>query len=159
MFKLLKKSASNKVVDAESKQQNQYPEIVTEIHKEFDTAGEKLLQQAIEILDDCKLKDKKKGKLLFQLGFINTPQAKEVQEIEQKEKLAQENADLIKYYSEKYPFNKFVSEEIMEQICKKYKLVCGNVSLYKGFVPADKLKLIADFKINSKDTAVNMEYW
>lgn len=136
-----------------------YPEIVHTIHREFNTAGEKLLYEAEAILADCKLKDKEKGKLLNALGFKNTPQAKEAIEIERKEKEAENNAKLVNYYSQKYPLNKFITEDIVKQICEKYGLVCGDVSLYKGFVPQSKLHEIANFKLRKEDEIPFTAYW
>lgn len=131
--------------------EHKYPAIVEEIHNEFNTAGEKILQEALSILEDCKSQDKEKGKLLSKLGFVNTPQAKMVSEVEAKEVQAKENAELVRYYSMKYPFNKFITENIVKKICEKYNLVCGDVSLYRGFVPADKLKQIESFKLREED--------
>lgn len=149
MFNFKKKETAPKevlVVD--------YPEIVHTIHREFNTAGEKLLQEAEAILADCKLKDKEKGKLLNALGFKNTPQAKEAIEIERKEKEAENNAKLVNYYSQKYPLNKFITEDVVKKICEKYGLVCGGVSLYKGFVPQNKLQQISEFNLKDDDKGV-----
>ncbi len=128
-----------------------YPEIVTQIHDAFNQAGEKMLNEAVTILNNCKLKDKEKGRLLSALGFFNTPQAREVSEIEIAYKKAEKNAELVNYYSRRYPLNKFITEDIVKQICLKYNLVFGDVSLFKGFVPKEKLEMIANFKLQNND--------
>ena len=147
MFKLFKK---------QQPMETKYNQVIEQIHHEFNTAGDQLLQEAIGILADSKLKDKHKGKLLARLGFVNTPQAKETLDAERAEKQAEETANLVHYYSQKYPFNKFINEEAVKKICSKYNLVCGDVSLYKGFVPADKLEIISNFKISYSDTKMTV---
>lgn len=146
MFNILKKQPQPKEVLVAD-----YPEIIHQIHNEFMCAGEQILKDAERIIADCKLKNMDKGKQLMQLGFINTPQAKEVIETGRKEALAQQNAVLVQYYWKNYPLNKFITESAVEHICKKYGLVCGDVSLYKGFVPEKKLKEIASFSIKDTD--------
>lgn len=136
--------------------EHKYPEIITEIHREFETAGDKLLQESLEIISTCSVTNKDKGRLLAQLGFTNTPQAKELLDVESKENSAKENAELVRYFSRNYPLNKFITENVVGEICKKYNLICGDVSCFKGFVPETKLKIIADFKVKDQDRVVGI---
>ena len=76
----------------------------------------------------------------------------ELEPIRQKIELTKEQVELINYYKVQYPFNKFITTEQVEQICKKYGLVYGDVSLYKGFVPEKNLKEIESFKLKREDT-------
>jgi hypothetical protein len=50
-----------------------------------------------------------------------------------------------------YPNNKFITEDQVKSICEKYGLICGDIGMYKGFVPENKLEIIEQFKINDKD--------
>ncbi len=125
---------------------SKYAPEIEQIHNEFNIAGETLLKEALSVLEDCKTKDLAKGELLASLGFTQTPQAKAVEEIKTKKVLAEQTAKLIQDYSFKYPNNKFITEDMVGEICKKYNLVCGDVSLYKGFVPQENLKEISKFK-------------
>lgn len=134
--------------EPEMVQEGNYPAIVEQIHNEFNTAGENLLEEANKVLEQCKKVDKEKGKLLSSLGFENTPQAMVVEETMQKEKLALSVAETVKMVARKYPFNKFITEDIVKQICKKYNLVFGDVSQFKGFVPQKNLDEITRFLKN-----------
>ena len=71
-----------------------------------------------------------------------------VEETMQKEKLALSVAETVKMVARKYPFNKFITEDIVKQICKKYNLVFGDVSQFKGFVPQKNLDEITRFLKN-----------
>jgi len=128
-----------------------YSSEIEQIHHEFETAGDTLLSESIAILGQCTKVDKEKGKLLTSVGFINTREAKIVSEAEQKEKDATTMAELVRKYQFAYPNNKFITESMVAQICKKYGLVCGSVELYKGFVPKDKLEMIKKFSLKKED--------
>lgn len=76
----------------------------------------------------------------------------ELEPLREKINLSKEQIELVNYYKVQYPFNKFITTEQVEQICKKYGLLYGNVSLYKGFVPEKNLKEIESFKLKKEDT-------
>lgn len=152
MFNLFKKSENNQPkVDVIVEKKSKYPTIVDEIHNEFFTAGDKILEEANGILAECKAKDVQKGKRLASLGFTKAPQAVQALETESLLISTKEVAELVSYYSIHYPNNKFITEQQVKQICEKYSLVCGNVSMYKGFVPENKLSLIENFKLKDND--------
>ena len=152
MFNLFKKSEEQpKVETLVVEKKSKYPTIVDEIHNEFFTAGDKILEEANGILAECKAKDVQKGKRLASLGFTKALQAVQALEIESLLISTKEVAELVSYYSIHYPNNKFITESQVKQICEKYSLVCGNVSMYKGFVPENKLSLIENFKLKDKD--------
>lgn len=150
MFKLFKKTVSNKNIVAE-KNITSYPKIVDEIHNEFYKAGEQILQEVTCLLKELEQKDLKKGKRLAVVGFVKTREA--IAAIENKTKLAttKEVAELVMYYNTNYPNNKFITEEQLKAICEKYGLIFGDISMYKGFVPENKLSLIEDFKLKKED--------
>jgi len=133
------------------KETPKYPEIVEQIHNEFFTAGDTILGEAKKLLEELEVKDLEKGKRLAAAGFSKTREAVVAVETENKLATTKEIADLVMYYQVNYPNNKFITEEQVKQICEKYGLVCGDTSMYKGFVPESKLALIEMFKLNKKD--------
>lgn len=145
MFNLFKKPEVQKTTI------NSYPVEVLEIHNEFNTAADRLIEEANQILKEGEKKDFEKVDRLKSLGFIKANQVSELEPIRQKIELTKEQVQLINYYKVQYPFNKFITTEQVEQICKKYGLVYGDVSLYKGFVPEKNLKEIESFKLKTKD--------
>lgn len=150
MFNLFKKTQKKESVSF-YKKQKKYPEVVEEIHSEFYSASEKILQEATQILKDLEKKDLDKGNRLANVGFNNTREA--VTAISDKRLLenTKEIADLVMYYNLNYPNNKFITESQVKVICEKYGLVFGDTSMYKGFVPESKLSLIENFKVKEKD--------
>jgi hypothetical protein len=126
-------------------------EMVEEIHNHFYTAAEKLLASAKEVLADCEARDLKKGERLLKLGFRNTPQAIEKIKTKEVSEKAEKLAKHIQHYTYHYPNNKFITQSMVQEICKNYGLVCGDVELYKGFVPVDKLEEIEKFVLREED--------
>lgn len=159
MFNLFKKSAQlaaqlsapSVIINEQPQGGRDYPEVVTQIHKEFHEAGDRILDQANLVLNGSDRSQIEKGKLLTELGFVNTKQAKDAETKIGEEKQAKEDAKLVTYYGQKYPCNKFITEVAVGKICSKYNLVCGDVSLFSGFVPADKLNQIKNFKVDNGD--------
>lgn len=119
-------------------------EVIAEIHNEFDTAGEKLLQEAKAIIAET---DCDKGERLKSLGFSS---AKPVQE-SNVAKMNKKLAETIEYYRQYYPHNKFITEAVVEAICKKYNLLCGQVSSYIGDVPEKNVREMESFKLHKED--------
>ncbi len=118
--------------------------IILQIHNEFDTAPDRLLQQAIQILEqegnakiELESQITEKVKRLEKLGFIKNDAVVKKQEIDtiasKKEaviKLTTQEAEGIKYYSKRYPFLKFLTESELDRICEKYGLIyCTNFLL------------------------------
>lgn len=136
MFKLFRKKVDTQAV-------------IAKIHNEFDTAGEKLLMEAKRILSQDV--DIDKGERLKKIGFSSTKAVTEAEETLKQKKDSEELAKLIEYYRQWYPSNKFITEEIVEAICKKYNLLCGDASRYKGDVPDKNLKEIEQFKLRDEE--------
>ena len=156
MFETLKKTFLGKNFlsepkISEKKQVSSYPAEVLEIHNEFNTAADKLLEEANQLLKEGEKKDFEKVDRLKSLGFVKANQVAELEPIRQKIELTKEQVELINYYKVQYPFNKFITTDQIESICKKYGLVYGDVSLYKGFVPEKNLKEIESFKLKNKE--------
>lgn len=134
--------------------------IIEEIHESFYGEVSKLLAQA-KIFNNVESNKQHlidKSKKLKELGFTNT---KEIQiaekEIEKLNKFKEENKEkeklieTINYFSFHYPHKKFITEESVKKICKKYNLVYGEVFRFMGVVPLENLKEIQDFKIKDVD--------
>lgn len=116
------------------------PNIVEQIHNEFDTASLNTLTEVKTILSKS---NHDKAARLLNVGF---KMAKGVEIIKDAD-----TAKSIEDYFVRYPNNKFITEDQVKNICKKYRLVCAPISRYKGFVPELKLKQIESFSINSED--------
>lgn len=134
---------------------NTYPAIVHEIHNEFLTAGDRILDEAKEILAQTNTTSAGKAKRLSALGFVSVPEVVNVKNEEQKIAMSKRMADLVEYYKMNYPHNKFITESAVKQICEKYGLLFGDVSMYKGFVPESKLKAIELFSLRGKEKATH----
>jgi len=128
-----------------------YPKEVEEIHHEFETAADKLLEEAKSIITEASTKNVDKVIRLEILGFKQAGQVAEFKPLMQKAELSKEQIELINYYKREYPFNKFIDEEGVKSICHKYNLVCGDVGRFKGFVPEVNLKQIERFKLKAAE--------
>lgn len=143
MFKLFRKArqAFQPKIDVNT--------LVAEIHNDFDTATERLLNEAKEILS--KGIDTAKGEQLRSLGFTSSkPSVDSALDIKQKQDNEQ-LANHIEYYQTYYPNNKFITELEVEKICKKYGLLSGGAEYYTGDVPDKNVKEIASFKLRDED--------
>lgn len=130
-------------------------EIIKEIHKSFYTEIDRLLAEsgAPSLVESDKNALIEKSKRLENIGFSRS---KEVKEADVKINSSNHYNKLIKaleYFSMKYPNYKFITEDIVKNICKKYKLRCFQVVQYKGTVPDKNIKHIEEFKIQDEDMA------
>lgn len=125
--------------------------LIAEIHNEFDTSTERLLNEAKDILSKIDNATNEKVNRLKNLGFRQSKAVSENEETILKEKKSKEVADSIMYFNQWYPYNKFITEEEVKSICLKYKLVCAEVRLYKGDVPDKNLLEIESFKLREED--------
>jgi len=123
--------------------------VIAEIHESFDTASEKLLNEAKAILNGSY--DIEKGERLKNIGFTSAKKAVEATELVDKKQKNEELAKLIEYYQLHYPNNKFITEEKVKEICQKYGLLCGETKYYKSDVPEKNLSEIENFKLKEKD--------
>lgn len=125
--------------------------VIAEIHNEFDTAEERIAQQANSLLAELKIPTEtsieEKAKRLRKLGFVSTKEVEEAQILEEKRKKqatlyvnTKEQAKLLMYYKRTYPFQKFLTEQELQRICDKYNLIYAPVHRYKEAVPSKNLK-------------------
>jgi len=131
-----------------------YPKDVIQIHHEFNTAADSLIVEANVIISEAATKDVKKVSRLEALGFKQAGQVTELKPLIQKAELSKEQLELLAYYRREYPFNKFITEDQVKNICHKWNLVCGEVNRFKGFVPEKNLKEIENFVIKNNDSDV-----
>lgn len=80
--------------------------------------------------------------MLKDLGFVNSETVKEANKIKQRKEtinqtiqLTKLQVDTIKELKQKYPFEKFITVEELNRICKKYNLIYAPVSKYIRDVP------------------------
>lgn len=129
-------------------------ELVEQIHREFYTASERLMQEAKVLLSQAPQNLMEKGDRLKALGFVNARVSREAEIV--KERLVEQEKILksINDYAIKYPLDKFITEDEVKAICRKYNLVYGEISLYKGDVPDKNLLEIENAtKLRPEDEA------
>lgn len=158
MFKIFKEKIKEAVFNKEAiiselpvLASKMYPKEVLEIHHEFNTAADKLLEEAQAIINKGSTKNVNKVNRLESLGFKQANEVSELKPLLHQVKLSKEQIEFVNYYKREYPFNKFITEEQVKAICHKYNLVCGNVGIFKGFVPEKNLREIENFKLKEKD--------
>lgn len=118
----------------------QVQQTIAEIHNEFFTAGDKILKEALDILEPNKfLMDK--ARILERAGFKSSVEVVKAKSLS----VTQEQADIIKQYQVCFPNNKFITDEQVKTINEKYGLVCAPIDRYTGFVPMSKLENISKF--------------
>jgi len=124
---------------------------VEQIHAEVDSARHRLLEEARRIITENKT-DFSKTDRLVRLGFVNSSEV-----VENKKKLStlslnREQAEIISYYIETYPFLKFLTEGEFDRICEKYNLIHAPVKNYTQSVPEKNLGEIEKSQpLHSKD--------
>lgn len=123
--------------------------VIEAIHNEFDLAGDKLLAEAKEIL--AANIDTSKGERLRSLGFSNSKAATDAKTITDMKNRNREIAERVEYFKTYYPSYKFITEEMVEAICKKYGLICGDCSYYIGDVPAKNVSEMERFNLRDED--------
>lgn len=128
------------------KTENQYPKVVQDIHREFLTAGDELLKVVEGMLNEHTEAHNQKIQRLQNVGFTEVPEVKKWNKVS----VSYEFANLIQSYKIRYA-NKFITDEQVKAICKKYNLICAPVSRFKGFVPDVNLRQIESFKLQEKD--------
>jgi len=136
------------------KKQKSEKEIIEEIHNEFDTAPDRLLERALEIIQnesnqkvvlESAVEDK--ANRLEKLGFIKNGLVARKKEIEQRNNekdkvvdLTLQQSNLLKYYKDSYPFIKTITIDELDRICGKYGLIYAPVNHYKYPVPEKNLE-------------------
>lgn len=144
--------------------------LIDEIHNEFDTAPQRILEQALDIINkesnvkiELQSKIVEKALRLKFLGFEKNALVHNLshteREIKKSEGLIDMNAEMahrVKYYTSTYPFLKFLPESELDRICDKYGLVYAPVKHYKMPVPEKNLYEIENSqRLNPSDAQKN----
>lgn len=124
---------------------------IQKIHKEFDTASEKALAEAKQIVAAPATIDTAKIERFQKLGFTSGKPIKDAEEGFNKTHGAFKLIAAIEYFKSHYPFQKFITEKQIEIICKKYGLLYGDASQYSGDIPEKNLSEIEAFKLRDED--------
>jgi hypothetical protein len=123
--------------------------VIAEIHESFDSASEKLLNEAKAILAGSY--DIEKGERLKKVGFTSAKKVVEANSIISEKNNSKELAKLIEYYQTHYPNNKFITEDKTKEICQKYGLLCGEIQYYISDVPEKNLSEIEAFELRESE--------
>lgn len=129
--------------------------IVEKIHNEFysmDAVIDTKLQK--EIKDAYDTDKQELYESMTNLGFKNSKlnNTFDSKKLQQKEELN----DLLNEYSVSYPGYKFITDEKIQELCKKYNLLLCSPDLYIGDIPLKNQKDIANFK--SKHPEIKMSF-
>jgi hypothetical protein len=155
MFNIFKKRQSANGTMTEAIRDVLLPSVrnkVERIHNEFETASDRALAEAQAIINSSvETKREELGLLLKDVGFINSKLAREVEARREKISMSKQRAEIIAKYAQKYPQYKFIFRDQVEEICKKYNLVCGEVDLYTGNVPEKNIREMVSFKVMEED--------
>jgi len=125
---------------------------VAEIHEEIDEACVAFLNQISEILKEEDEKDLEHASELKRLGFWATPNVKKYNQlIADKEEAERARAAYLRY-NISYP-EKFITEKMVEAICKKYGLLLGDTGHFVGEIPKKNVEELIEFskRVKSDD--------
>lgn len=134
---------------------------VEQIHTEFDSGEQRILDECDRILAELKIPTEsqleRKAKLAQELGFHNSQVVSEAKvfadnrkQIEKTLFVTNEQASLIRYYKEQYPFEKFITIDELKRICEKYGLIHAPVVNYIKDIPEKNLLEIKNAKKRDK---------
>lgn len=123
--------------------------IIQEIHSAFSSA-ESILTDRLEREERMRKQiDPEKLKSIAALGFTATREVKMSSPQEQAK--AKELRMYVDHYRLHYPGNKFITEDAVTEICKKYGLVHAPVSCYTDSIPSKNMDEIISFKVMKED--------
>lgn len=114
---------------------------VIAIHNTIDTASENALAEAIKIIERTRA-TKHDGDIanrLSNIGFTNSVGVKRAVSKTNVLDMLIKEAEIIQDYQRNYPTLKFLTEDQLNTICKKYKLIYAPVGNYIGEVPEKNL--------------------
>jgi hypothetical protein len=119
---------------------------VEQIHAEFDSAEERILNECDDILSQLQIptesKIERKADMLVNLGFVNSEVVKQANSIKEKQEEIKNKIDItslqasyIRELKVKYPKEKFITTDELERICEKYNLIHAPVANYIKDIP------------------------
>jgi len=136
---------------------------IGKIHDEFATIVEQLpamselaSQKADALLEELEKNNLAKIKRLELLGMQNVQQVKDAKKSRQTMDDAKMGADYGKmlcetlaYMKHTYPQFKVITLRQIEDVCKKYQLLFGNLARFTGFIPEANLKDVENLVENN----------
>lgn len=125
--------------------------VIRKIHKKFDTAGEKLLAEAKALVAAAPVNEAERIARFQKIGFTSGKPIRDAEQMFAKQQRAQETIEAIEYFQTYYPSYKFIAEEQIQKICKKYGLLYGDADKYIGDIPEKNLAEIEAFKLREED--------
>ena len=135
-------------------------ELVLQIHNDIDTAQDRLLERARNIINDNSIKTTILDKVnrLKKLGFTSTNEVVETDKKINLLEMTKKEAETIQYYKKNYIDLKFLTIEEFENICNKYNLIYAPVSNYIKDIPDENLLEIESVKSLKKSDSINEGY-
>jgi len=139
---------------------------IEQIHAEFDTAVDKLVQISEERQKAAEStvipkeeQDYEDGKFLESIGFSNTSLAKKANEFdqslsritsskEQNIEISKKIDEVVRKYQSAFPFHKFILYSQVLKICEKYNLHLAPSVYYKGDIPKKNIEEMKNFPWN-----------
>lgn len=127
--------------------------LVQEIHDSFNAEGNRLLNEAKAFLSEANISTEEESMVhkLMTAGFGSHPLISKLSEKRMNIKMKTELATLVDHFNFQYPQNRFITKEGVDNLCKKYNLLCGPVENYIGDVPLNNLDQILNFKVLPED--------
>lgn len=124
---------------------------VEQVHADFYSAEERLLNEAKELLKDPQLKKAQYAERVSKLGFTSAKPVKEATDMAQAYLAAEERIKSIEYWRVYYPNHKFITEAEVKKLCEKYSLLLGDAGNYIGDIPEKNLNEIEAFSLRKED--------
>lgn len=124
-----------------------------EIHAAFDNAAEDAVKEAQKILNDARIQ---RAERLKALGFASAADVREHAPALGAIEIGALVAPLIVEYEEKYQ-KKFITEEQVEFLAKKYNLIFGPAKKFRGQVPEENLIEVERFMTKAPIKPVHTE--
>jgi hypothetical protein len=140
---------------------------VEQIHAEFDSAEERILQECDNLLNELKIPTEtqleRKATMIAELGFVNSETVKQAATLKEKSKTIQHKlevtktqAELIREFKVKYPNEKFITIDELERICEKYNLIhAPAVNYIKDIPEKNVLEMVNCKKLEIEDKFQN----
>lgn len=142
--------------------------LIAEIHNAFDSAEESILMEAKRIIEEDDSAAKLRAERVSKLGFGSAKAIKDSEKLREQKSKAPELVENINYFKKHYPFNKFITEDVVKTLCEKYGLVFGDSCDYVGDIPEKNITEIENFKLRKEDFSPKshsfswlsgVEYW
>lgn len=136
-------------------------EIIQQIHDHAHQAQAALMQEAEAILSQAQNftpEEIQSVDSLASMGFKNEKNVVEITAKLEEQRRIQTKYDVIKYYAEKYPFNKFIPVSVVYEICEKYGLLIARADRFIDVIPEFNKNEILNFRVDQIDLLDKAEF-